>query len=365
MRTFRPVQNRKQRRGFTLIELLVVISIIATLAALILPAVQNARAAARRVECQNNVKQLGIAIMSFSAKKNGKLPELAADINGTARRMSWCVQLLPEMDNAAARREFDQNPAAFPAFSLKMFQCPVDQNNFQIDGGLSYVVNAGYIPDGDWPLTGWTHNAYSAVDWDNDGSSGTLGDAGVAHAAGVFHAPFLGNTLIPNPRKWTPSLDYISSGDGQTNTVIFAENVQARDWHIANIGNATGIVASDMAALSFGMPVEVLVDVGLNTGGTPALTGGVNIVDRGTGVVAPSLITRVNNANANPGDNIIAPSGTNLPRPSSFHLGTSIYGFADGSTRQIADGIDLAIYGRLLTPNGQRNVERVQSDDAF
>ena len=111
MKAFRPVQ-KKQRRGFTLIELLVVISIIATLAALILPAVQNARAAARRAECQNNMKQLMTAVMNFASKKNGKLPALAENCRGSSMAaahiyMSWCVQLLPELDNSAARREFD------------------------------------------------------------------------------------------------------------------------------------------------------------------------------------------------------------------------------------------------------------------
>jgi prepilin-type N-terminal cleavage/methylation domain-containing protein len=355
MRAFRPVQsNKKQRRAFTLIELLVVISIIATLAALILPAVQNARAAARRVECQNNVKQLGIAIMAFTARNKGGLPELAKQINtGSNVYMSWCVQILSDMDNAAARREFDQRfvaGSAFPAFSLKMFQCPVDQNNFQIPGGLSYVVNAGYIPVADWPLTGWTHNAYTA-DWDNNGATGNAGDAAIGHATGVFHAPFTGA-----PRRFRPSLDYISSGDGQSNTVIFAENAQAGNWHIANLGS------SDMASLSFGMPVEPLVDIG-KTGG--AANGGVNILDLTTGLIAPSLITTVDSRNANPGDNIIAAPGTNLPRPSSYHVGTSIYGFADGSTRQIADEIALEIYARLLTPNGQRHRQLIQSDDAF
>ncbi len=99
----------KRARGFTLIELLVVIAIIAVLIALLLPAVQQAREAARRIQCRNNLKQLGLALHNYhSAHDIFPIGGLGAVSNtyfiGEA---SFFVALLPYLDQSAAYNQFD------------------------------------------------------------------------------------------------------------------------------------------------------------------------------------------------------------------------------------------------------------------
>jgi prepilin-type N-terminal cleavage/methylation domain-containing protein len=165
----------KGRRGFTLIELLVVIAIIAVLIALLLPAVQAAREAARRTQCVNNLKQLGLGLMNYESGQ-GVLPpqqviQFVAASSTTATlawHNSWGVtsRLIPYMEQGpmysalnSTNKTSDSSNTTVVSSSLAVLHCPSDPNQAPYSSGTSTfgVSNYGWCA-GDWYVYGGMGN---------------------------------------------------------------------------------------------------------------------------------------------------------------------------------------------------------------
>lgn len=102
----------KRRGAFTLVELLVVIAVIGILIGLLLPAVQAARAAARRSECSNNMRQIGIAIHNYASCRGGRFPKSSCAVGGEEQDQVWIFTLAPYLENVDQIRICPDDPKA-------------------------------------------------------------------------------------------------------------------------------------------------------------------------------------------------------------------------------------------------------------
>lgn len=186
----RPRAARRLRAsGFTLVELLVVIAIIATLIGLLLPAVQSARESARRLSCQNKIRQIALALLSHESVKKKFPPSITgedgsnpADANVTTRRESWVISTLPFMEEGRLLDSFDRtvSPAhpsnkSVRSTRLDVMLCPTDSYNREPFMG-SRGQNTIALGD-DWARGNYASNASLGSLNPDTGFAGTT-DAG-------------------------------------------------------------------------------------------------------------------------------------------------------------------------------------------
>jgi len=323
-------QSGLTRRAFTLIELLVVIAIIAVLVALLLPAVQQAREAARRSQCKNSLKQLGIAMHSYE-EANGVVP-MGSGANGGpngGRRQSGFVGMLPYLDQgplfdliaAGGTAASVNGTTAFNSFDfvpwennhiavvtqIPMLLCPSDPQTQQENPRMksNYMLSRG---DGAWDTNpGWSGN----------GGRGLRG-------------MFVGGQGVSGVRRLADVTD------GLSNTVAMGERIKAQAG-----GNSiqTGAISTVVAQATYRVDASSclgLVDgngvyiggIGLWSGtrwmdGTMCFTGMTTIV----GPNKPSC--------TQPGDD-----HDGIMDPSSQHAGGAHVLMGDGAIRFINNAIN-------------------------
>jgi prepilin-type N-terminal cleavage/methylation domain-containing protein/prepilin-type processing-associated H-X9-DG protein len=148
------VLSRQRRPGFTLIELLVVIAIIAVLIGLLLPAVQKVREAAARLQCQNNLKQIGLGTLDYEASQGGLPPSRTTGLVATAPyfpyQHSWSAALLPYIEQTASFNLYSykanwNDPVNYQAIrtNLKLFNCPMTPFQPRYDTTIAAQPAAG------------------------------------------------------------------------------------------------------------------------------------------------------------------------------------------------------------------------------
>lgn len=350
MRRRHPHPPAPPRAAFTQIELLVVIAVLSLLVSLSLPAMNSVRGRARRLECVNRQRQVGLAIAS-AADRLGRYPasgNFAA--TGSTQFHSWVVSILPELDQTVLfdRYDLDKGYRAagnreVGATHVPLLVCPSDISVLPHRGNLTYVVNGGLawtIPI-DCPsalhrvnnrltITPFDFNGNGIVCPFDEAADGADPDAGYLKRLSLF--------FIENWPNGTGTVRHHRPGDiadGQSQTLLLSENVRAgfdprvnNSWAgpdpLRNMFFASSRVCPNLNCRAEGVRLAAANDHSTPEGRRESINGSLTQAE-----------------------------GT-APWPSSFHGGMVNATFCDGHVKALAENIDGEVYFALITPRGYR-----------
>lgn len=336
-----------KRSGFTLIELLVVIAIIAILVSLLLPAVQQAREAARRASCKNNLKQFGIALHNYH-DVNGQFPPAGIgeryNPSGWSRQASWFVRILPYIEQGPAYDGMPFSDSTFDAINaswaapargwevmnqtvVSMFSCPsspLPQTETYDMSSQTQALGAPVsisiqIPDyaansGSGYRGGTINTAASSQEW---GWGGYVADNGII--------PMIYRDYPAPPYPGTP-VSFRSITDGTSSTIAIGEQSNYR------IDPATGDKQDGRSGWGLG---------GFWACGTASHGNYFTNFVTTMFPINDNTAWWIGQARNN------SESYNNMPFRSA-HRGGAQFVLADGSVRFISENIDFATYTALM-----------------
>ena len=344
------------RRGFTLIELLVVIAIIAVLVGLLLPAVLSARESARRSQCANNLKQIGIAIHSFHDAKQ-TLPSSVRPLLSSTVRAGVFVRLLPFIEQNKLWDAYDtsvtwSDPANLSVSSLRIntYECPTaPKHNFTQDLNPDGFVGGtgpwmGIVAIGDYaallgvsPQLGALSTPASPID-----ASTTTVSAGTT----------VTNGFLPKNSKLT----FSDVADGVSNTIAIWESGGRPFVYRGRslISDGDNLVNHHTNGGGWVRPASDILFSGSSKDGTliPATTQAGTLLNRTNGY---DHATETYSTTGYP-----TPYGTEgSSQPYSFHTGGVNVLLGDGRVKLLNEEINIATAAALVTRNGGQSELKV------
>jgi prepilin-type N-terminal cleavage/methylation domain-containing protein/prepilin-type processing-associated H-X9-DG protein len=312
------------RRGFTLIELLVVIAIIAILIGLLLPAVQKVRDAAARIQCSNNLKQLGLAHHNY----NDTFKHLPANVRGvtnTSLRLAGFTLILPFIEQQPLYSGYNQTVnwdvapnTTIAATPIALYNCPSTPNPDRLDY--------------DQTLANWQTNPFIAVT-----------DYATVYGIGAPLASLLGYTGDPNgimPKNTTPRFADVT--DGLSNTLLLTESA-GRPYLYQQGKSVSQSTSLFVVGGGWVRPASAIWLLGSDS----------------TGTVIPGTACVINCTNGQafttyPANGFYGTDGTG--QFYSFHTGGVNTVFGDGSVHFLNQSITISTVAALVTRAGGETV---------